>query len=332
MHGVYDESRGLVGGWMRCEVSCRRRVKTKVVGCATEPIKAWAHQIEIWNTLSEVRNNQLKVLEHHRSQIKLRTGQSEPGLSRSRSETTNWRSSNTGKVKSRGRRRVRNLRRGWPEFVVPKGGTTTQIDLGELTDLRLASVNNDNFAHAAVKRDLHQHLQHCSGFLLGQITEYVKSVADSQATKPFQSVNAPKAVGDVVESITGAILIDTKLNLDYVWRIFKPLLSPIVTPDKLELPHLRELIELSDSLGYFIKETCIKNEGMVHAELRLQLKDVLLGEGFGHNRKSAKGQAAVHLLKDLENRRISSSKRRKQGPDRVGVPCTQTWVTIASAK
>lgn len=56
-----------------------------------------------------------------------------------------------------------------------------------------------------------------------------------------------------MESIAGAILIDTKLNLDEVWRIFKPILSPIVTPDKLELPPLRELIELCDSLGYFIK-------------------------------------------------------------------------------
>ena len=102
-----------------------------------------------------------------------------------------------------------------------------------------------------------------------------------------------QALGDVVES--------TKLNMDEVWRIFKTLLSPIVTPDKLELPPLRELRELCDSLGYFIKETCIKNGEMVHAELRLQLKDVLLlGEGFGHNRKSAKGQAAVHLSKDLE--------------------------------
>lgn len=105
----------------------------------------------------------------------------------------------------------------------------------------------------------------------------------------------------MVESIVGAILIDTKLNLDEVWRIFKPILSPIVTPDKLELPPLRELIELCDSLGYFIRETCIKKGEQSHAELRLQLEDVLLvGEGFGPNRKAAKGQAAFHLLKDLE--------------------------------
>ncbi|KAF7134712.1 hypothetical protein RHSIM_Rhsim08G0003600 [Rhododendron simsii] len=208
----------------------------------------------------------------------------------------------------------------------------TEIDPGELTDLRSASVNNENFAHVAVRRNLHPHLQHSSGFLSDQIKDYVKSVDDSHVksvddshsiTKPFQSVNGPKALGDMVESIAGAILIDTKLNLDEVWRIFKPILSPIVTPDKLELPPLRELIELCDSLGYFIRETCIKKGEQSHAELRLQLEDVLLvGEGFGPNRKAAKGQAAFHLLKDLEGRGISSSKRRKQGPDPVGVLST----------
>lgn len=77
----------------------------------------------------------------------------------------------------------------------------TEIDPGELTDLRSASVNNENFAHAAVRRNLHPHLQHSSGFLSDQIKDYVKSVDDSHVkavddshsiTKPFQSVNGPK--------------------------------------------------------------------------------------------------------------------------------------------
>ncbi|KAL3498335.1 hypothetical protein ACH5RR_041067 [Cinchona calisaya] len=116
--------------------------------------------------------------------------------------------------------------------------------------------------------------------------------------------------------IAGAILIDTKLNLHEVWRIFKPLLSPIVTPDKLELPPLRELIELCDSQGYFVKENCTTKGDLVKAELSLQLKDVLLvEEGFGHNRKAAKGQATLHLLKILEKRGISNSKRTKANTD-----------------
>lgn len=109
-----------------------------------------------------------------------------------------------------------------------------------------------------------------------------------------------------MESIVGAVLIDTKLNLDEVWRIFKPILSPIVTPDKLELPPLRELIELCDSLGYFLKENCTLQGEMVHAELRLQLKDALLvGEGQERGRKAAKGKAASQLLKKLEVRGYS---------------------------
>lgn len=104
-----------------------------------------------------------------------------------------------------------------------------------------------------------------------------------------------------MESIAGAILIDSKLNLDEVWRIFKPLLSPIVTPDKLELPPWRELNELCDHLGYFLKENCINKGETVHAEIRLQLDDVLLvGQGYERCKKDAKGKAALHLLKQLE--------------------------------
>ncbi|KAL0407819.1 UNVERIFIED_CONTAM: Endoribonuclease Dicer3 [Sesamum radiatum] len=85
----------------------------------------------------------------------------------------------------------------------------------------------------------------------------------------------PKVLGDLVESIAGAILIDSRLNLDEVWKVFKPLLSPIVTPDKLELPPSRELMELCDSLGYFIKEHFTADGDIVRAELKLQLEDVL---------------------------------------------------------
>ncbi|XVF48783.1 hypothetical protein PTKIN_Ptkin03bG0216400 [Pterospermum kingtungense] len=190
----------------------------------------------------------------------------------------------------------------------------TDIDPGELTDLRSASVNNESFAQVAVRHDLHNHLQHCSTLLSNQISEYVESFPEyHDTTRSRPGINGPKALGDMVESIVGAILIDTNLNLDEVWRIVEPLLSPIVTPDKLELPPLRELNELCDSLGYFIKEKCVNKGEMVHAELQLQLNDVLLvGEGFDRSRKVAKGKAATYLLKELENKGISR-KRRKHG-------------------
>ncbi|KAM6559383.1 hypothetical protein CsatA_028622 [Cannabis sativa] len=210
--------------------------------------------------------------------------------------------------------------------------TYTDIDPGELTDLRSACVSNENFAQAAVRRDLQHHLLHCSGLLQNQIAEYVKSFAEhNNASRSFEGAKGPKAscyssfifkaLGDIFESIAGAVLIDTKLNIDEVWRIFEPLLSPIVTPDKLELPPLRELNELCDSLGHFIKENCTKKGEMVHAELTLQLKDVqLIGEGSDRSKKAAKGEAARRLLKKLETRGISYSwfsKKRKQDTENV---------------
>lgn len=110
-----------------------------------------------------------------------------------------------------------------------------------------------------------------------------------------------QVLGDIVESIAGAILIDTQLDLNKVWKIFEPLLSPIVTPDNLELPPLRELSELCSHHGYFLNAKCENKGDMVVATLEVQLKDVLfVRRGCERNKKAAKGQAAVLLLKDLE--------------------------------
>ncbi|KAL8216944.1 hypothetical protein R6Q57_023781 [Mikania cordata] len=177
------------------------------------------------------------------------------------------------------------------------------IDPGELTDLRSASVNNENFAYVAVRRNLHPYLQYRSSDLQTQISDYVKFAATSSTdTNSLQTKKSPKALGDLVESITGAVLLDTKLNFDEVWRIFEPLLTPIVTPEKLELPPLRELLEFCDSKGYFIKTACRSLGDAVIAELSLQLEDALLvAEGTGPTRKIARGQAALKLLSQLQN-------------------------------
>ncbi|XXG48939.1 hypothetical protein AAC387_Pa02g3257 [Persea americana] len=194
------------------------------------------------------------------------------------------------------------------------------IDPGELTDLRSANVNNENFAQVAVRNNLQPHLQHASGFLLGQITDYVKCLSEFNSNQnsllSLGGSKGPKVLGDLVESISGAILVDTGLNVERVWEIYEPLLAPIVTPDKLELPPLRQLIELCDHLGYCISRKCTNTGEKVVAQLGVQLKDVLLlRQGCDRNRKSAKAQAALQLLNDLKERGYSHSRcvsKRKQ--------------------
>ncbi|KAJ8750873.1 hypothetical protein K2173_016054 [Erythroxylum novogranatense] len=199
----------------------------------------------------------------------------------------------------------------------------TDVDPGKLTDLRSASVSNEHFAQVAVRRDLYKHLQHCSALLLSQITDYVKFVKGSDETaKATRGPKAPKALGDLVESIAGAMLIDTNLNLDLVWKIFQPLLSPLVTLESLELPPVRQLRILCDHLGYFIGETYIIKGEMMNAQLSLQLSDFLLvGEGYDRNKKDARGKAASHLLNELEKIGIvysdGCSRIRKDGADHI---------------
>ncbi|XP_065848463.1 endoribonuclease Dicer homolog 3 [Euphorbia lathyris] len=194
----------------------------------------------------------------------------------------------------------------------------TSIDPGELTDLRSACISNDNFAQVVVRRKLYEHLQHCSTALLSHITEYLNSFTGSdEVTKSAGGPNGPKALGDLLESIAGAMLIDTRFNLDQMWQVWKPLLSPLPTPQNLELAPWRTLNELCDSLGYFVKEKDTSQNEAVHVELRLQLNDVLLvGNGYDRNTKAARGKAASQLLKDLESRGMiytwGDSKKRKQ--------------------
>ncbi|EPS61362.1 hypothetical protein M569_13434, partial [Genlisea aurea] len=177
----------------------------------------------------------------------------------------------------------------------------TSVDPGELTDLRSMSVSNENFARAAVKWKLHPHLQHGSLPLEKHISDYVNYYA----------------LGDLVESIAGAVLIDSKLNVSEVWRVFEPILSPIGTPETLELPPIRALNELCDNLGYNLKPFCFKEDGEnVRAELQLQLENVVLtSKGFGSTRKVAKGNAAREMLEKLESEGIAG--KRRSGTDKV---------------
>lgn len=54
--------------------------------------------------------------------------------------------------------------------------TYTDIDQGELTDLRSAVVSNGNFSKVAVRNNFHKYLQHGSTALSQKITEYYNCV------------------------------------------------------------------------------------------------------------------------------------------------------------
>ncbi|KAK7265138.1 hypothetical protein RJT34_32754 [Clitoria ternatea] len=120
---------------------------------------------------------------------------------------------------------------------------------GQLTDLRSLSVNNKAFACVAADRNFDKFLLCDSNGLSEAIKKYVDYIR-----KPVSNggnnggPKCPKALGDVVESCVGAILLDSGFNLNKVWNIMTSFLDPIMKfSSSLQLSPIRDLKELCQS-------------------------------------------------------------------------------------
>ena len=106
----------------------------------------------------------------------------------------------------------------------------------------------------------------------------------------------------MIESIAGAILVDNKFDFECVWRIMKPVLSPIATPDTVELQPLRELQEICSKNRYDVKWD-FKEQGEVIVASGVVLeKTNIVGTGMNENKKCAKIAAAQQILLLMEVR------------------------------
>ena len=87
-----------------------------------------------------------------------------------------------------------------------------------------------------------------------------------------------QVLGDLVESIAGAILVDTCFDLDKVWAVMMPLLEPIVTPATLDLHPVTDLEELCAREGYNLNfyDQHSKDKGISTVKYEVCLKLVLI--------------------------------------------------------
>ena len=45
---------------------------------------------------------------------------------------------------------------------------------------------------------------------------------------PDEGYHAPKVLGDIFESLAGAVFLDSGLDFLQVWRVFYPILKPLI--------------------------------------------------------------------------------------------------------
>lgn len=178
---------------------------------------------------------------------------------------------------------------------------------GLLTDLRSAAVNNDCYAQAAVKWNLHQQLRHASSVLHNQITDFARCISSSSASQDQffgwtnTEVAVPKVLGDLIESIAGAVLVDSDFDTKLVWDAMKPLLEPLVTPENIKYQPVRELQELCQKESYKHRFKHSQEEGTWTVKVEVTVRDDSYIETCdASNKRTAKKLAAENVLKSLK--------------------------------
>ncbi|XP_062209665.1 endoribonuclease Dicer homolog 1 [Phragmites australis] len=189
--------------------------------------------------------------------------------------------------------------------------TYTDLPPGSLTDLRAAAVNNENFARVAVKHKLHVHLRHGSSALETQIREFVKDVQEELLKPGFNSFGlgdckAPKVLGDIVESIAGAIFLDSGYDTSTVWKAFQPLLDPMVTPDTLPMHPVRELQERCQQQAEGLEYKASRTGNIATVEVFVD--GIQIGVAQNPQKKMAQKLAARNALVVLKEKETAAKK------------------------
>lgn len=105
----------------------------------------------------------------------------------------------------------------------------------------------------------------------------------------------------MIESIAGAIYIDSKCNKEVVWGSMKRLLEPLATPDTLAVDPVKELQELCDRKSYSITYTVTREDRVPLVVAEVQTKGTAYkATRTGLTKLDAKKMAAKAVLQDLK--------------------------------
>ncbi|XP_052746238.1 endoribonuclease Dcr-1 [Bicyclus anynana] len=183
---------------------------------------------------------------------------------------------------------------------------------GALTDLRSALVNNTIFATLAARHGFHKYFRHMSPGLNEVLTKYVKiqeenghSISEEHyliqedEMEQAEDVEVPKALGDLFESVAGAIFLDSGMSLGAVWRSVGALLGAELDAFSAAAPKspVRELLEAEPDTAKFGKPERLADGRRVRVCVEVFGRGAF--KGIGRNYRIAKGTAARCALRHL---------------------------------
>lgn len=191
---------------------------------------------------------------------------------------------------------------------------------GTLTDLRSALVNNTFFASLAVKYDFHRYFKNVSPGLFAVIQRFVemkrhcdsgfaypeKYYLEEEECEEAEEVEVPKALGDIFESVAGAIYLDSGMSLDTVWQVYYAMMKPEIEYFSTHVPKspIRELLELEPQTAKFERA-----EMTLSGKVRIRVEVFGKGRfvGVGRNKRIAKCTAAKRALRALRQMQLEKT-------------------------
>ncbi|KAL1131352.1 hypothetical protein AAG570_010970 [Ranatra chinensis] len=182
---------------------------------------------------------------------------------------------------------------------------------GALTDLRSALVNNTIFASLAVRHGFHKFFRHLSPGLGEVVQRFVTIQEENSHTiseeyylvgEEAEDVEVPKALGDVFESVAGAIFLDSNMSLDTVWQVYYRMMKKEIVPKS----PIRELLELEPETAKFGKPEKLADGRRVRVTVEVFGKGIF--KGIGRNYRIAKCTAAKCALKQLKKKGLLARK------------------------
>ncbi|KAJ6645555.1 Endoribonuclease Dicer [Pseudolycoriella hygida] len=190
-----------------------------------------------------------------------------------------------------------------------------QFSPGDLTDLRAALTNNAFFGALAVKHKFHLYLKLNSFDLYRLIHSFAEKfnndvqddetvygnfmllLGEDEVTES-DDIDIPKALGDVFESVAGAIYLDSNYSLDAVWRVFYPLMKKEFEEHSKNIPR-SPLSLLYEKFPKSVKFSKVESANRrVQVTLTVNHKNsTFTEEGVGKNSYWAKNSAAKRALR-----------------------------------
>nr|XP_045626168.1 endoribonuclease Dicer-like isoform X1 [Procambarus clarkii] len=181
---------------------------------------------------------------------------------------------------------------------------------GKISDLRSYYVKNETLARVAVDMKLHKHLLYLAPKLEASIDNFLKICEHSYEEDTLnteadevdgEDVDVPKALGDLVEAIIGAVYLDSGRSLEKTWKVVELLIGVRVEESFINIPVncVRELYERAPGKVKFEKVPRHKNDDVAKYNVQILGLPILCGQG--KNYRTARIAAAKLGLQRLQS-------------------------------